>query len=462
MNINKTFTFLKSQIDNFEYGQKADKTKITGKKALKRYLKETFKTNPNKDESYISNEVGNLYKVLENRTISDSDHFHFMNDSDIFYSILKALKITFEEVMEGEVIQDESYSDLRDDHKEIKETLSGLTEIVQLAYGTTQRSDIDVKQKEFSSLFFTINFFNEKMKALNAYEDHNNREKNEEAKQLATFLTFGIMNESAQIYPVSSIQNLLKDKLPLEFLMLQYLLTIQQSKKTELSKAIAMLNGDKGRKYYDKLAQKLTEEFKNKADYFNEYFPLSGDNLNLNYFIYSCDICFLDYLNRIATIYTSSFLKNTKYKYQRKLIENIKSSKDLKVNPILLSNVNDWLSFFAYNELERTSVKKNYDIQTSWINEFLNSFLKQCGSMLRQLSVYLEKIKIRNYTSQVVVEIRELLSEYISITVQVIFGSNYFITDELSKKIETFIEKLNHHTIIISHDMAGVKSDEED
>lgn len=223
-----------------------------------------------------------------------------------------------------------------------------------------------------------------------------------------------------------------------------------------------MLNGDKGRKYYDKLAQKLTEEFKNKADYFNEYFPLSGDNLNLNYFIYSCDICFLDYLNRIATIYTSSFLKNTKYKYQRKLIENIKSSKDLKVNPILLSNVNDWLSFFAYNELERTSVKKNYDIQTSWINEFLNSFLKQCGSMLRQLSVYLEKIKIRNYTSQVVVEIRELLSEYISITVQVIFGSNYFITDELSKKIETFIEKLNHHTIIISHDMAGVKSDEED
>ena len=112
--------------------------------------------------------------------------------------------------------------------------------------------------------------------------------------------------------------------------------------------------------------------------------------------------------------------------------------------------------------MERTSVKKNYDIQTSWINEFLNSFLKQCGSMLRQLSVYLEKIKIRNYTSQVVVEIRELLSEYISITVQVIFGSNYFITDELSKKIETFIEKLNHHTIIISHDMAGVKSDEED
>ena len=462
MNINKTFTFLKSQIDNFEYGQKADKTKITGKKALKRYLKETFKTNPNKDASYISNEVGDLYKALEYRTISDSDHFHFMNDSDIFYSILKALKITFEEVMEGEVIQDESYSDLRDDHKEIKETLSGLTEIVQLAYGTTQRSDIDVKQKEFSSLFFTINFFNEKMKALNAYEDHNNREKNEEAKQLATFLTFGIMNESAQIYPVSSIQNLLKDKLPLEFLMLQYLLTIQQSKKTELSKAIAMLNGDKGRKYYDKLAQKLTEEFKNKPDYFNEYFPLSGDNLNLNYFIYSCDICFLDYLNRIATIYTSSFLKNTKYKYQRKLVENIKSSKDLKVNPILLSNVNDWLSFFAYNELERTSVKKNYDIQTSWINEFLNSFLKQCGSMLRQLSVYLEKIKIRNYTSQVVVDIRELLSEYISITVQVIFGSNYFITDELSKKIETFIEKLNHHTIIISHDMAGVKSDEED
>lgn len=462
MNINKTFTFLKSQIDNFEYGQKADKTKITGKKALNRYLKETFKTNPNKDDSYISNELYNLYKCLENRTISDSDHFHFMNDSDIFYSILKALKITFEEVMEGEVIQDESYSDLRDDHKEIKETLSGLTEIVQLAYGTTQRSDIDVKQKEFSSLFFTINFFNEKMKALNAYEDHNNREKNEEAKQLATFLTFGIMNESAQIYPVSSIQNLLKDKLPLEFLMLQYLLTIQQSKKTELSKAIAMLNGDKGRKYYDKLAQKLTEEFKNKADYFNEYFPLSGDNLNLNYFIYSCDICFLDYLNRIATIYTSSFLKNTKYKYQRKLVENIKSSKDLKVNPILLSNVNDWLSFFAYNELERTSVKKNYDIQTSWINEFLNSFLKQCGSMLRQLSVYLEKIKIRNYTSQVVVDIRELLSEYISITVQVIFGSNYFITDELSKKIETFIEKLNHHTIIISHDMAGVKSDEED
>ena len=63
--------------------------------------------------------------------------------------------------MEGEVIQDESYSDLRDDHKEIKETLSGLTEIVQLAYGTTQRSDIDVKQKEFSSLFFAINFFNE-------------------------------------------------------------------------------------------------------------------------------------------------------------------------------------------------------------------------------------------------------------------------------------------------------------
>ena len=91
MNINKTFTFLKSQIDNFEYGQKADKTKITGKKALKRYLKETFKTNPNKDASYISNEVGDLYKALEYRTISDSDHFHFMNDSDIFYSILKKI-----------------------------------------------------------------------------------------------------------------------------------------------------------------------------------------------------------------------------------------------------------------------------------------------------------------------------------------------------------------------------------
>ncbi len=462
MNINKTFSFLKSQIDNFEYGQKADKSKITGKKALKKYLKETFKNNPNKDERYVSDQVDDLYKLLEDRTISDSDRFHFMNDSDIFYSILKALKITFEEVMEGKIIQDESYSDLRDDHKEIKETLSGLTEIVQLAYGATQRSDIDVKQKEFSSLFFTINFFNEKMRDLNTYEGHQNKEKNEDAQQLASFLTFGIMNESAQIYTVSSIQNLLKDKLPLEFLMLQYLLTIQQSKKTELSKAIAMLKGDKGRKYYDKLAQKLTEEFNNKADIFNEYFPASGDNLDLNYFIYSCDICFLDSLNRIATIYTSSYLKNTKYKYQRKMVENNQSSKDLKVNPFVLSNVNNWLSFFAYNELERTSIKSNYDIQTDWIKDFHNSFLKKCGSMLRQLSVYLEKIKIRNYTSQVVVEIRDLLSEYISITVKVIFGSNYFITDELSEKIETFIDKFNHHTIIISHDMAGVNSDEED
>lgn len=462
MNINKTFTFLKSQIDNFEYGQKADKTKITGKKALKRYLKETFKTNPNKNESYISNELDRLYKYLEDRTISDSDHFHFMNDSDIFYSILKALKITFEEVMEGEVIQDESYSDLRDDHKEINETLSGLTEIIQLAYGTTQRSDIDVKQKEFSSLFFAINFFNEKMKELNTYENHQIKEKTEEAKKVATFLTLGIMNESAQIYTVSSIQNLLNDKLPLEFLMLQYLLTIQQSKKSELSKAISLLNGDEVKRYYDKLAQKLTEEFNNKADIFKDYFPASGDNSDLNYFIYSCDICFLDSLNRIATIYSTSYLKNIKYKYHKKMAKNIRSSNELNETPIVFPDINNWLSFFAFNELERTSIKKNYDIQTEWINDFINSFLKKCGSMLRQISVYLEKIKIRNYTSQVVVEIRELLSEYINLTVQVIFGRNYSITNELNEKIEKFIEKLNHHTEIISHDMAGVESDEED
>ena len=91
--------------------------------------------------------------------------------------------------------------------------------------------------------------YNEKMKELNTYENHQIKEKTEEAKKVATFLTLGIMNESAQIYTVSSIQNLLNDKLPLEFLMLQYLIRHKEARKDiSFKELVKALKNEDGRK----------------------------------------------------------------------------------------------------------------------------------------------------------------------------------------------------------------------
>ncbi len=159
MDIKKSASFLKRKIDSFSCNLIIHGEEIIGLEALRYWLKNNYRTSPIKSEIYVSRALTKLYKILEQNEagfIQNSDHFTFMKDVDIFYTILKGLGITFEELMEPgkhKFKSETEYDKLHNDNQEIKSLLHELTNVCSLGFTKTDRSSFEEKQKEFQSFF---------------------------------------------------------------------------------------------------------------------------------------------------------------------------------------------------------------------------------------------------------------------------------------------------------------------
>ena len=123
MNIKKSLSFLKEKIDSFECSYVSGGKNVIGLEALRFWLRNTYRSNPIKTETYVSRQLTALYEKLEQNEdgqVFNSDHFSFMKDADVFFTLLKGLKITFEELMDPdkETFQPEaSYEILHSDNE---------------------------------------------------------------------------------------------------------------------------------------------------------------------------------------------------------------------------------------------------------------------------------------------------------------------------------------------------------
>ena len=309
----QTLVFLKTQIDSFEYGKDSKGISWKGKKALKMALKESYKQSRSFTNKYISDEVSKLYSKLEEDNVNDLEHFSFMKDTELFYCILKLLNITFEEVMEGgfnDKAPQKSFEILHDDNKKISSKLSDMIELFILLNGNQKRTKIEEKCKDFYYIFNNVSFFNEFNK--------NTKNISKANKQIAEiqqkiFLLNSIVNLNNQLITYNSFQNLMNQKIPIEYLQVKYLKVLQDSKKTELTKAFKFLEGDDNDKYYDNLIKKIDKEIESLLSATPNGFEFTIDNYH-NYLKYSCLVYSLDTINRLSRVFIKSLFNNFKYR----------------------------------------------------------------------------------------------------------------------------------------------------
>lgn len=453
MNIKKSASFLKRKIDSFSCNLIICGEEIIGLEALRYWLRNNYRTNPIQTETYVSRELTKLYLKLEKNEasfIQNSDHFTFMKDVDVFYTILKGLGITFEQLMEpgkSKFQPETEYEKLHNDNQEIKSLLHELTNVCTMGFTKTNRSSFEEKQKEFKSFFISqYIFINFNKKIENLGQD----EKVQLQQNLRWCILMSICYISNEIMPFNDSDNLRKQDIPIEYLELQYFRVMQQSKMSVMAKILRDLTGYQRIPYYDRLVERISKEIDNYKSSPN------SDNCyeTNNYLLYSCNIALLDLLNRLTFAFSKSYFSNFKYKSSVQL----KKKKD-ENNTILkfgmLPNTN-LLSSLCINNFQQDSLIKQYGFQENNITRLQEMFIKKTGSLLRQLSTYLSNIKERFYSYQIVQESRELLEEYLHLVVQIIYKENWILTEDSETKISSFIDKFTQHTIIISHDMGGM------
>ena len=453
MNIKKSASFLKRKIDSFSCNLIICGEEIIGLEALRYWLRNNYRTNPIQTETYVSRELTKLYLKLEKNEdgfIQNSDHFTFMKDVDVFYTILKGLGITFEQLMEpgkSKFQPETEYEKLHNDNQEIKSLLHELTNVCTMGFTKTNRSSFEEKQKEFKSFFISqYIFINFNKKIENLGQD----EKVQLQQNLRWCILMSICYISNEIMPFNDSDNLRKQDIPIEYLELQYFRVMQQSKMSVMAKILRDLTGFQRIPYYDRLVERISKEIDNYKSSPN------SDNCyeTNNYLLYSCNIALLDLLNRLTFAFSKSYFSNFKYKSSVQL----KKKKD-ENNTILkfgmLPNTN-LLSSLCINNFQQDSLIKQYGFQENNITRLQEMFIKKTGSLLRQLSTYLSNIKERFYSYQIVQESRELLEEYLHLVVQIIYKENWILTEDSETKISSFIDKFTQHTIIISHDMGGM------
>lgn len=453
MNIKKSASFLKRKIDSFSCNLIICGEEIIGLEALRYWLRNNYRTNPIQTETYVSRVLTKLYLKLEQNEagfIQNSDHFTFMKDVDVFYTILKGLGITFEQLMEpgkSKFQPETEYEKLHNDNQEIKSLLHELTNVCTMGFTKTNRSSFEEKQKEFKSFFISqYIFINFNKKIENLGQD----EKVQLQQNLRWCILMSICYISNEIMPFNDSDNLRKQDIPIEYLELQYFRVMQQSKMSVMAKILRDLTGYQRIPYYDRLVERISKEIDNYKSSPN------SDNCyeTNNYLLYSCNIALLDLLNRLTFAFSKSYFSNFKYKSSVQL----KKKKD-ENNTILklgmLPNTN-LLSSLCINNFQQDSLIKQYGFQENNITRLQEMFIKKTGSLLRQLSTYLSNIKERFYSYQIVQESRELLEEYLHLVVQIIYKENWILTEDSETKISSFIDKFTQHTIIISHDMGGM------
>ena len=453
MDIKKSASFLKRKIDSFSCNLIICGEEIIGLEALRYWLRNNYRTNPIQTETYVSRVLTKLYLKLEQNEagfIQNSDHFTFMKDVDVFYTILKGLGITFEQLMEpgkSKFQPETEYEKLHNDNQEIKSLLHELTNVCTMGFTKTNRSSFEEKQKEFKSFFISqYIFINFNKKIENLGQD----EKVQLQQNLRWCILMSICYISNEIMPFNDSDNLRKQDIPIEYLELQYFRVMQQSKMSVMAKILRDLTGYQRIPYYDRLVERISKEIDNYKSSPN------SDNCyeTNNYLLYSCNIALLDLLNRLTFAFSKSYFSNFKYKSSVQL----KKKKD-ENNTILklgmLPNTN-LLSSLCINNFQQDSLIKQYGFQENNITRLQEMFIKKTGSLLRQLSTYLSNIKERFYSYQIVQESRELLEEYLHLVVQIIYKENWILTEDSETKISSFIDKFTQHTIIISHDMGGM------
>lgn len=456
MDIKKSLTFLKNKIDSFECGRIIGGKPVKGLEALRFWLRNNYKTNPGTTANYVSRELTDLYEKLrhnEDGHIFNTDHFCFMKDSAVFYSILKALNITFEELMEPHKHNfhpQTSYELLHQDNEDLKTQIYELTNVVRLGFNKTERSVFEEKQKEFTNMIGFMKIFSDWKKDISTTEPSKTKELVENQRLI---FTIAITNISGQIISLNTIKNLTSQDIPMEYLQLQYFKAVQESKTSEIAKIFRELKATQNTKYYDDLAEKIsriiTKDTQTTHTIISSYSNITNTD-NGNYVLYSCNVCLFDFINRMTIIFTNAFSHNVEYQSALKLKKTKKKAYDL-LQYAMISDSLTWGDFF-YNTFEQTSIKNSFELHEENIAKF-QSFLKETGSKLRQLSVYLANIGERAYSDLVVNEIRTLLDEYISILIQVIYKNFWNLNDEAESRINTFLDDLNQHTIIISHHM---------
>lgn len=459
MDIKKSASFLKRKIDSFDCHLIIGGKKIIGLEALRIWLRNNYRTSPIKSERYVSRALSNLYEILEENEagfIQNSDHFSFMKDVDVFYTILKGLGITFEQLMEpgkSKFQPETEYEKLHNDNQEIKSLLHELTNVCTMGFTKTNRSSFEEKQKEFQS-FFTSQYifinFNKKI------EDLGNDEKIQLQQNLRCCILMSICNISNEIMPFNDLDNLTKQDIPIEYLELQYFRVMQQSKMSVMAKILRDLTGYQRIPYYDKLVERICKEIDN----YKSSPTLIPDNSyeTTNYLLYSCNIALLDLLNRLTFAFSKSYFTNFKYISSVQLKKK-KEENDTILKLGMLQSWNALPSLFC-NEFQQESLIKQYGFQENHIARLQEIFIKKTGSLLRQLSTYLSNIKERFYSYHIVKEIRELLEEYLHLVVQIIYKENWILTADSESKITNFIDKFTQHTIIISHDMGGINEND--
>ena len=453
MDIKKSASFLKRKIDSFSCNLIICGEEIIGLEALRYWLRNDYRTNPIQTETYVSRVLTKLYLKLEQNEagfIQNSDHFTFMKDVDVFYTILKGLGITFEQLMEpgkSKFQPETEYENLHNDNQEIKSLLHELTNVCTMGFTKTNRSSFEEKQKEFKSFFISqYIFINFNKKIENLGQD----EKVQLQQNLRWCILMSIYYISNEIMPFNDSDNLTKQDIPIEYLELQYFRVMQQSKMSVMAKILRDLTGYQRIPYYDRLVERISKEIDNYKSSPN------SDNCyeTNNYLLYSCNIALLDLLNRLTFAFSKSYFSNFKYKssvqFKKKKDEN---NTILKLG--MLPNTN-LLSSLCINNFQQDSLIKQYGFQENNITRLQEMFIKKTGSLLRQLSTYLSNIKERFYSYQIVQESRELLEEYLHLVVQIIYKENWILTEDSETKISSFIDKFTQHTIIISHDMGGM------
>ena len=452
MNIKKSLSFLKEKIDSFECNYVSGGKKVIGLKALRFWLRNTYRSNPIKTETYVSRELTDLYKKLkqnEDGQVFNSDHFSFMKDADVFFTLLKGLKITFEELMEPDhiIFQPEtSYEKLHSDYEDLKFQINELTNLFRLKFSYSERSSFDEKQKEYTSLLANLYcLINLKQKN----EDKTPEEKKEIFENIRFSYVIATVNVLGKIIP-QNIHEFVKKDIPIDFFQIQYFKAIKESQTSEIIKALRELKDNKKNTYYDKLAERIYEEIKTT---FISSPSSEMQTDNKNFLLYSCNVCLFDFINRMTICYTNSF--SCHYMYQcGKQYQKAKEEENILLPTYLISNNTGENLFLCFFESE--SVKRNFQLVKENISKFQELFLKKINSMLRQLSNYLTKIQERNYSDMIVNEIKTLFEEYISILILVIYEQVWYLDQTTETRIRNFIDKFNEHTIIINHDMGAI------
>ena len=459
MDIKKSCSFLKRKIDSFSCNLIIRGKEVIGLEALRYWLRNNYRTSPIKSETYVSRELSKLYyDTLEQNEagfVQNSDHFTFMKDVDVFYTILKGLGITFEELMEPgkpKFKPETEYDKLHTDNQEIKSLLHDLTNVCTLGFTKTNRSSFENKQKEFQT-FFTSQYafinFNKKIEKLDQ------EEKTKFQQNLRCCILMSICNISDEIMSFDTLENLTKQDIPIEYLELQYFRVMQQSKMSEMAKILRELKGYQRIPYYDKLVERISNEIDIYKSNSSSEITINSYDKN-NYLLYSCNIALLDLLNRLTFGLSKAYFTNFKYKSSVQLKKK-KAENNSILKLAMLPDMNPMPSLYL-NNFQQDSLIKVYNFQENHIERLQELFIKKIGSMLRQLSTYLSNIKERYYSSEIVIEIRELLEDYVDLVVQIIYKENWILTEDSEEKISDFIDKFNQHTIIISHDMGGIEA----